>query len=146
MSKKYIHYGAKRFDPRKFHAIQNAHCFTKPVGGFWASPVDAKYGWKEWCYENNFRECNQKNSFTFTLSENAKVLTISSVSEAKRLPQQHSDPALPWWVMPDFEALLKQGYDAVEVEMSEDWGLYQCLYGWDCDSMVILNPEVITNV
>lgn len=44
--KKYIHYGAKSFIPGFVRQIVNKPLFTKPKGGLWASPVDAKYGWK----------------------------------------------------------------------------------------------------
>ena len=146
MSKKYIHYGHKHFDRTLFIPIRNCPSFTKPHGGLWASPVDAEFGWKEWCKQEDFRECNLNNSFTFTLSENARVLTILSVAGAKCLPQVRNEFALPWWVIPDFEKLVEQGYDAIELKLSNDWGLYQALYGWDCDSIVVLNPDVIMEV
>lgn len=146
MSKEYIHYGHKRFDRSLFTPIRNCKGYTKPYGGLWASPVDAPFGWKEWCERESFRECNLKNSFTFTLSENARVLTILSVAGAKCLPQVRDELTLPWWVIPDFEKLLDQGYDAIELKLSADWGLYQVLYGWDCDSIVVLNPDVVVEV
>ena len=144
--RKYIHYGHKQFIPEAFTPIRNCVAFTKPYGGLWASPVDAEFGWKEWCEREDFRECDTKNSFTFTLSESAKVLTISSVTEARRLPQVRDELTLPWWVIPDFEELVWQGYDAVELKLSEDWSLYQALYGWDCDSILVMNPEVVVSV
>lgn len=145
MSKKYIHYGSNRFLPEAVIPIRNCPGFTKPYGGLWASPVDAEFGWKEWCDRENFRECNLKNSFTFTLTPEANVLTISSVEEAKRLPQVRDELTLPWWVIPDFEKLREQGYDAVELKLSEDWRLYQTLYGWDCDSILVMNSEVVVS-
>ena len=43
----------------------------------------------------------------------------------------------------DFEALMQAGVDAVEFNLSKDYELYWALYGWDCDSILILNPEII---
>lgn len=145
MSKTYIHYGHTKFDREAFRPIHNRRSFTKPEGGLWASPVDAEFGWKQWCDREEFRECQMNNSFTFTLSENARVITILSVNGAKVLPQQDNPIGFDW-VMPDFEKLLEQGWDAVELVLSNDWGLYWSLYGWDCDSIVILNPDVIVEV
>lgn len=146
MSKRYIHYGHKFFDRNLFTPIRNCIAFTKPYGGFWASPVDAEFGWKDWCEREDFRECNLNNSFTFTLREDARVLTVLSVAGAKCLPQVQNEFALPWTVLPDFEKLMELGYDAIEVKLSADWELYQALYGWDCDSILVMNPNVIVEV
>lgn len=51
-------------------------------------------------------------------------------------------PIPTMWSMIDYEELATE-YDALEVLISEDHELYFNLYGWDCDSIVIMNPEVI---
>ena len=145
-NKKYIHYGHKHFDREKFQSIRNIPIFTKPDGGLWASPVDAEYGWKRWCKDENFRECNKENSFTFTLSQNARVMTILSSKGAKALPKQEVKLPFDDWVIVDFEKLREQGYDADEVKISNDPALYWALYGWDCDSILIMNPDVVVEV
>lgn len=139
--KKYIHYGHESFDRDLIQPIKNRQYFTKPWGGFWASPVDAKFGWKQWCERENFAQHRFGYSFTFTLSPEAKVLTISSTLDLSGLPL--TGPSLVDEVQLDFEELLRRGYDAVELELSRDWELYFSMYGWDCDSIVILNPDVI---
>lgn len=141
--KKYIHYGAKEFDPNKVKEVKNRMMFTKPVGGFWASPTDAKYGWKEWNNSNEFKECDEDNSITFTLTDNARILVIKSVDDLKNLPV--NDPLglnFTDTVYLDFEALAKE-YDAIEVYISEDSRLYDALYGWDCDSILIMNKDIV---
>ena len=45
----------------------------------------------------------------------------------------------------DFEKLSKE-YDAIEVNISECRDLYYSLYGWDCDSIVIMNPDIIEEI
>lgn len=146
MSKKYIHYGHRVFDRETFRPIRNALTFTKPYGGFWASPVDAVFGWKEWCDRENFRECRKNRSFTFTLSENARVITIASMDGLKALAQVEDELSPMDWVLLDFEELRSQGWDAIEVSLTADPRLYWALYGWDCDSILILNPDVIVEV
>jgi hypothetical protein len=144
--KKYIHYGHKSFDRNRFAPIRNRRCFTKPDGGLWASPVDAEFGWKQWCDENEFRECNMKNSFTFTLTPEARVLRIDTTGVLDALPQIKDEFSYPGWCQLDFEKLLEQGYDAVELVLSANYQLYWTLYGWDCDSIVVMNPDVIVEV
>jgi hypothetical protein len=53
------------------------------------------------------------------------------------------------WVILDFEKLLADGIDAIQVNISDDTAtnlndsLYHALYGWDCDSILVMNKEVI---
>lgn len=47
----YISYGLGKFDVDKFDEIQNVEYRNKPKGGLWASPVSAKRGWKDWCWD-----------------------------------------------------------------------------------------------
>ena len=65
MGKEYIHYGHSEFRPELFREIKNRYAFVKPLGGLWASPVDAKLGWKEWCTDENFCVGRLLDSFTF---------------------------------------------------------------------------------
>lgn len=136
----YIHYGHQQFDSSLFTEIKNCN-FVKPNGGLWASNVNAEYGWKDWCTENDFRECNEENSFKFKLKSGTKVLKIDSKNILKELPTVN----IPYnfsWVNLDFEEI-KKSYDAIEVLISNDDGLYYDLYGWDCDSLLVLNKECI---
>lgn len=151
--KKYIHYGHTKFEKDMFCPISNRELFTKPNGGLWASPVDAKFGWKDWCNAEKFRKCKKSNSFTFTLRGNAVVEHIRSVSDLDALPKVKSTYEL--WCQLDFERLLEIGIDAIELHMSEEVfidglypmnTLYHQLYGWDCDSILIMNPDVVVEV
>lgn len=151
MGKEYIHYGHSEFRPELFREIKNRYAFVKPLGGLWASPVDAKLGWKEWCTDENFCVGRLLDSFTFKLSENSNILHIRSVHDLESLPRQKGLVMKPSWVALDFEKLLADGWDAVELHLSEESrdsfgmfdGLYWELYGWDCDSILIMNPDVI---
>lgn len=144
--KKYIHYGHNRFLPHRFKPVENDSCLPKPWGGLWASPVDAAYGWKEWCEIEGFHTDNLKKHFVFTLREDAKVLYITSEDQLSDLPKKKTFPYSSMWMAMDFEALSREGFDAVEVSISSDPRLYWSLYGWDCDSIVVMNPDVILTV
>lgn len=139
---KYIHYGCKVFDKDLFINITNMLLSTKPYGGFWASRTDAAFGWKDWCASTNYRECVPENSFTFTLEDNAKVLHINSANELKKLPVVKNDLNISSWKLLDFEKLAGI-YDAIDVSISNDPELHFALYGWDCDSILIMNPDII---
>jgi hypothetical protein len=124
------------------------------MGGLWASPVDADFGWKTWNDNEHFRECSESNCFTFTLTESANVYHIYSVADLKSLPEYANFIVPSRWYCIDFEKALEQGYDAIELHISEeertDTEPFECLYfklyGWDCDSILIMNPDVVMEV
>ena len=146
----YIHYGAKVFDPGKGFPIRNRENWTKPAGGLWASRETSAFGWKDWCERENFRRCDTSNAFWFVLRDGAKVGVISCTDDLKRLPNKKCEL---WSVIPDFEECLRWGYDAIELcWYGEEYqtlavdDIHFTLYGWDCDSIVILNPESVIPV
>ena len=147
----YIHYGAKSYDPDKVKPIENIPYFSKPNGGFWASPIDAQWGWIDWCRAEDFRYYEDNEFFKFTLKDNAKVLHIYSIKDLEDLPKINQEEQFSLnSVYLDFEKL-KETYDAIELHLSEErdiledfWNrLYYKLYGWDCDSILIMNPHVV---
>lgn len=144
-SKKYIHYGHKEFDRNLFSVISNTHvCSSKPHGGLWASAVDATWGWKDWCKREEFELYRLKTSFSFHLAPTANVLVIDNVDCLKGLPRlELNEFSHDLWVSLDFEKIRDSGVDAIELVLSSDQRLYWELYGWDCDSILIMNPDVI---
>lgn len=145
MENVYIHYGHKNYDISRFSPIRNEEYRNKPHGGLWASRIDAKYGWKEWNEYEQFRECEEENSFKFTLSTNANVLEIHSHKDLSKVPQVKKS-RFNGTCLPDFEKLLSDGFDAMELFLSEDNELYWDLYGWDCDSILVMNPDVVEEI
>ena len=145
----YIHYGTKVFDLAKFRPIKNRPGIGKPFGGFWASPINAKTGWKEWCDQERFMLCEDSNSIRFVLDDRARVLHIRNTSDLVGLPSTTVESNMRWLygsVYLDFEGLVKMGYDAVELHLSEDGRLYNELYGWDVDSLLVFNPKIIQEI
>jgi len=137
----YIHYGSKKFTPKLFHPITNYS--VKPDGGLWASPVNAKYGWKEFCTREGFRVEKLRTSFKFTLAENANILRLTSAAQLNELPKAPNNIDKEYAaVFLDFEKLMADGVDAIQVNITGD-GLYNKLNGWDCDSILILNKNII---
>ena len=143
---KYIHYGSKKFNIELFDEIKNVTAFTKPAGGLWACMINAKFGWKNWCELSGFRECKKENSFQFKLKNDTKILKITNANQLYELP--NINPSwLKTFICLDFETI-KKDYDVIEVFISRDEKLYWKLYGWDCDSLLVMNPncvEVVKN-
>lgn len=139
---KYIHYGHSEFDVTKFDKIQNIPEFVKADGGLWGSRVDSEYSWKDWCIQENYDVSNLNTYFEFTLKEDARILVIDKSEKLKELPKAKSMFEHPTVVLLDFEELSKQ-YDAIEVLISKDGQLYWDLYLWDCDSIFVMNPDVV---
>jgi hypothetical protein len=137
-----IHYGDKSFDPNKFKPIENIG-FVKPRGGLWTSPIDSNWGWKDWCHAEDFRTCKIGNSFTMVLKSDSKVLKIDSLDDLKNIPFIEHFKGISY---PDFEKI-SESYDAIWLtengQIETRFSSPQHLYGWDCESVLILNPESI---
>ena len=157
MSSIYIHYGAERYDPEKFIPIKNNLLFVKPEGGMWGSIENATYGWKQWCEDQDFNVFKLEKHFRFSFAPHTNILQINNKDDLAELPKVEppvvNGSAFPTslmpWVLLDFEKLLTDGVDAIQVNMSNDTAikfddrLYQALYGWDCDSVLVMNKDVI---
>ena len=146
---KYIHYGCNHFDINKFLPIVNQdHDWTKPKqGGLWASQVDTEYDWKQWCISEDFHIDRLNTYFTFELTPDARICHLRTCYDLKKLPELQPIVVSSYYKI-DFENAMKT-YDAIQLHLSEqpeyDYkeDLYFKLYGWDCDSILILNPSVI---
>ena len=145
---RYIHYGSSSFDINRFQPIKNEEWGgVKPRGGFWASAVDAEWGWKQWCTSEEFWLDKLDANFEFSLSDDARVCHIKSVKDLEKLPEWKGLFKSTWYCI-DFEKAMEK-YDAIELhlsnEINDDYlnGLYFKLYGWDCDSILIMNPDIV---
>lgn len=148
----YIHYGSAYFTPHYFAPVVNRdHPWprVKPDGGLWASRVDAELGWRNWCEGERFRLEDLNTHFRFLITPAAKVCHLYTSEDLNLLP--HRNDCLDEMLFyPDFERMVKDGWDAIELHLTstrKNWdkdGLYWRLCGWDCDSILIMNPKVIS--
>lgn len=146
----FVHMGHRHFDAQNgFRPIVNRDHFVKPMGGLWGSPVDSPYGWEEWVKDNNFNSLTGNKydgkQFSFKLTEAANVLEITSAGQLDNLPQIKDDITSSCFVSLDFDKLAQE-YDAMIVYISADNELYWKLYGWDVDSILVFNPNVVIEV
>ena len=136
----YIHYGHDNYVTPS--PIKNLDWFTKPSGGLWASRKDGKCTWKDWCTAEEFHLDQFDSWFEFTLKDDARILELSNVAKLDDLPKwrkrEYEWVATTYYL--DFEEISKH-YDAIEItDISK---LYWALYGWDCNCILILNPDII---
>ena len=150
MNKVYIHYGADHYDDTKFKPISNYNSIiNKPKGGFWASPVDANWGWKDWCDSEQFHIDRLNYSFKFTLVNGSKVFHIRTLKDIFKLPFGKEPESghiyrMNWYY--NWEKIAEK-YDAVELHMSENYMLFHwTFYSWDVDSIVILKPGIVREI
>ena len=141
---RFIHYGSSKFNPNRFIKVKNSH-WVKPFdGGLWASPKDSEYGWRDWCIDNDYGVEKLKRSFEFEIREDSKILNLRSMKEIR----EASDKGFLYLAYPnrddlfylDFELIVKN-YDAIYYECNNE--TYFPLYGWDCDSLLVLNKNII---
>ena len=138
---KYIHYGSDKFDIAKFKDVENRVCFNKPKGGLWACNVDSDYDWKDFVTENDIG-VDVSKSFCFELKPDARILSLHSKDDFYKMSDEYAlkyDILLNMISCFDFERIAKD-YDAIDYRVKE---LYDELYGWDFDSLLVLNPKVI---
>ena len=139
----YIHYGSDKFTVP--NPIRNRSHFNKPRGGMWASRKDAAFGWIDFCKNEEFGLDRLGTSFEFTLKDGARILVLENIDQLDILPKnvdapkyikgsQWSDCCL------DFEKLSKE-YNAIELPCEAPF--HWALYGWDCDCILIMNPDIV---
>lgn len=142
----YVHYGSNKFDARKLidGVVENRFRRTDKPWGLWASPVNAKYGWKDWCEDEDYNTDDLYLSFRFRVKANARILHIHSLSDAKKylLVKER------FYSITDYMLDLKRiyaHYDGMELHLSDDWSMRDnnVFYTWDADSICVWNPDVI---
>ena len=149
----YVHYGFRVFLPELFVPVRNCQWKPKPEDGtgLWACSEGNARGWREWCQNSGFAVYADDNCFRFTLTPSAKVLELNNPTQLEELPKAKPLPELERlfnltsdWVMLDYEKLLSDGYDAIELT---DWyALRHRLALWDCNCLFVMNPKVIVEV
>jgi hypothetical protein len=150
MKQQYIHYGSDHYNKLKFKKVIDSDTGNnKPIGGLWASPVDSKWGWVNWCIGNKYYTERLNKSFKFTLVNGSRVFHIRTFEDMFKLPYVNYNDKYDTicnCVVYDW-LKVKQKYDAVELHMTENYPLFHdAFYCWDVDSIVILNPNIIREI
>lgn len=135
--KSFIHYGADSYNIAKFRDItNNPYMPVKPFGGLWVSPIDSKFGWKDFCIQDHYSIDSLDKYFIIQLIPFTKVYTIDTYKELATLPRIKGTYNV------DFEAIAKK-YQAIylteEGQRTTRYTRPMNLYGWDCESILILD-------
>ena len=147
MNKVYIHYGQTEFDPELATREVNA-IWSKPDKGLWGSPVDSDWGWKEWCEAEDW-SCNDlTKSFKFTLEPKASILEIHKEEDILPYLIQDVHSGIRFGLTNISDKLNKEKlyseFDGMELFISENWRMHDGFFNtWDCDSIVVWNPDLI---
>lgn len=150
MDKEFITYGFI-IEPEKFNEPKNGRNFmiNKPDGGLWASPVDSKDSWKDWCLAKNFRNPRSFGTYTkFKLKETSKIYTIDCREDFVRLLKLYGRkvPVLDEYFI-DWEKVSRK-YDGVYLTYDGNiechhYGFGIDLNAWDVESIVVLRLDCI---
>jgi hypothetical protein len=144
------------FDPALFKPVANIPYRNKPSGGCWFSPIRTTrrldgyepYGWAEWVVDNDFRTIRPEERREFVIE--GKILVIDGDIDPADIPAIIPPGLHPRDNYgPDFEFLVELGYDAILLTQEGlrrfhlvSGGGFE-LYGWDCESVLVLNPQAV---
>lgn len=150
----YISIGKQCIDKTCWVNVTNRTHINKPFGGMWACPINEEDGyiskWYKWC-------CNNKPSWvknygiTFELTDENRVYIIDCYKDLEALYDKYylcdgifGDSMLNFELMKlDYDAILLT--DAGEKETRSRFYKMN-LYGWDVESLLVLNFDAIKNV
>lgn len=156
---KYVTYLRKAAGPFDINAIftdLTPRVINKPKSAFWGSPLNAKFGWKDWCESEEWGDLGG-DKVIWTLQEGSKILRIIR----KEVEDMKTSPLLKYYIKErivsstraeygdfylNFTELARQNYAAVEL-MDASIGhsftnrLELSFNVWDCQSIVVLDPS-----
>lgn len=154
--KTYITYGFVIEDTKNIVTDLNGRgSINKPKKALWGSPVDAEFGWREWCESEDWWPGGEPDyfdkSFKWTLKEGSKILTINKVSDLDTIDKQGYFKHHGFFdIELDFKKILDDGYSAVELVMEDQYighmgisDLEMSFNSWDCQSIVVLDSETV---
>ena len=138
-----VHYTAdKNFKLRPIK-VDEGDLPIKPKGGIWASPVDAKFSWKDWCEGEKFDDLNSKYAVILDI-DITNFIVIGRKNDLDKLPWYKKFGFLE---AIDFKKLVGEGVDGIYLttrgEAETRFSFPRTLYGWDCESVLILNKRCI---
>lgn len=162
-SRIYVHYGSKAFDKEKVKEVRNEFYLNKPRGGFWGSPVDTDWGWKDWCEGEQYGDLS--SHFYFSLTPGTKILLLKDPGDERAIPTSWMTIGTGMFaervLQSDFVALRNFGIDAVELIHGDNYSYWHDINldadrrdysrnsmfnSWDCDSIVIFNKDSVIDL
>ena len=150
-TKKFVYVRKNTFElsKEKFGEIKNmgAACGLKPIGGLWFSEYTPNEefisNWQRWCIGEDFNVLNVvSDAIIFTLKKSARILSINSERDFFKLRARYGLSEWEALCVLDWESIRKD-YDVVYVSEDGICANYYNMYGWDIESGIVLNFDVI---
>lgn len=144
-----IHYGSERYQSKKVDTVRNS--LRKPQGGLWTSPIKSEWGWKDWCGMEDFRKRNLERSFKVKLKIDSKLLVIDTYKNLHDAMEIYKANGMYSIISPslDFERISKV-FSGIwltgEGQMLTRFSRPYSLYGWDCESVLILDKNSVYQI
>ena len=119
---------------------------NKPALAWWGSPVNAKFGWKEWCEGTDY-EYDFSNPIYWSMETGSKVFTVDWIDIKSNSLTPYVKMIYGSYCL-DYQKMKNDGIDAVQLlEPCIGHTCYNSMEmmfnSWDCESIVVLNPEKI---
>jgi hypothetical protein len=158
--KNYVILGKKELNKELFNPVKNITCSVKPQGGLWACPYypNHKYisGWHKWC-SSEMDNWLSNDSIILELKDDARIFTIDKEKDLIDFinivgiaeDEFTLRMGLKMLAYPNFKKA-SQLFDVIYLTKKGQWKTRftsnECdynLYGWDCESILILNFNCI---
>lgn len=148
---KYIVLGKTELKKELFNKDLTNDGINKPVGGLWSSPYTPgkKYisDWDRFCKEENFDKEDWSKGIIFKLKDNARIYTIDSYEDLTVLVNKYpNEKSIIRTDALDFNKIAED-YDAIHLTEEGQWKTRNTypntLYGWDCETLLVLNYDSI---
>lgn len=130
----------------KLRPIEIGNGYNKPIGGLWASPLGSEEGWKEYCEKEESLSIADLTRVEMDL-DMRNFITIDSVGDLNKLYWLPS--SVPGMELLDFKQMKAEGVDGIYLTAAGQRRTRlshpRHLYGWDCESVVVMNERAIQN-
>ncbi len=147
-------YGDKEFNKDLIRTHLKPNYANKPTEAFWGSPENAEYGWKEWCKSENYGDYNFDHPIRWKLKDGSKIYTINlksvtTINGISKLSRYIIIPnELKSMIYLNYRQMRNDNIAAVELLDARVGHLFRnrieiSFNGWDCESIVVLDPSKI---
>ena len=139
----------EKFDKELIDIDLKSKYMNKPNRGFWGSPVDAEFGWKEWCENEDYGCYDFDNPIYWRLKE-GKIFQVDWDDLESEEFNQYVTRTSYRTPLLDFESMREDGIIAVQLMNAcighsfTDFGDIELMFNsWDCESIVVLDKDYI---
>ena len=146
-NREFIHYGSDKFDKDHIYKIKDYPIsVNKPPFGLWATPVDVKFGWKDWCESEDYNTDRLNKSFRFKIKEGSKIAYVGDIKDMTKYPATYLDPIIDKYMLRmdwnyDWDIICKE-YDAFFLDL-DLYSIHYLFNAYDVKSIVVFNNDIV---